>query len=159
MIQRQLEQKRGRRPELWEIAQEGEAKPEDMDVLLCLLQHPISLEAPCSEDQPGRCLGDFLPDDSRPAVDDRLQQEGLQAEIKRILCTLTAPEAQVLCMYYGLDGQEPMTLEGIGVCMGRTRERVRQIKEKALQKLRHSSRNQVLKEYFLSAEEHRGGRS
>ena len=61
---------------------------------------------------------------------------------------LTEGEARVLKMYYGLDGHEPMTLEEIGAYVGRTRERVRQIKEKALQKLRHPARSDSLKEYY-----------
>ena len=60
----------------------------------------------------------------------------------------TEGEARVLRMYYGLDGQEGMTLEEIGTYVGRTRERVRQIKEKALQKLRHPNRSEILKEYY-----------
>ena len=81
-------------------------------------------------------------------MDEMLQQEDLKAEIKRALSKLTERESQVISMYYGLDGNKPMTLEEIGAHCGRTRERIRQIKEKTLLKLRSSSRNKALWEYF-----------
>ena len=143
-----LEQRLGRPPELDEIAAELETDPGDMDLLLRLAQRPVSLEMPCDDSEQDRCLGDLLPDESRPACDDVLSEEELKGEIKRAMHALTEGEARVLRMYYGLDGHEPMTLEEIGAYVGRTRERVRQIKEKALQKLRHPTRSEVLKEHY-----------
>ncbi len=143
-----LEQRLGRPPELEEIADELEADPGDMDLLLRLAQRPVSLEMPCDDHEQDRCLGDLLPDESLPASDDVLSDEELKDEIRRAMHSLTEGEARVLRMYYGLDGHEPMTLEEIGTYVGRTRERVRQIKEKALQKLRHPARSEVLKEYY-----------
>ena len=119
-----------------------------MDMLLRLSQRPVSLETPCDDQEPDRCLGDLLPDDSLPACDDVLSDGELKNEIQTAMDALTEGEARVLNMYYGLDGQEPMTLEEIGTYVGRTRERVRQIKEKALQKLRHPNRSEILKEYY-----------
>ena len=72
----------------------------------------------------------------------------MSCQIQTVMGALTEGEARVLSMYYGLDGQEGMTLEEIGTYVGRTRERVRQIKEKALQKLRHPNRSEILKEYY-----------
>ena len=143
-----LEQRLGRPPENEEIAAELDLNPKDMDMLLRLAQRPVSLETPCDDNEPERCLGDLLPDETLPACDEVLSDDELKCEIQDAMDTLTEGEARVLRMYYGLDGQEPMTLEEIGTYVGRTRERVRQIKEKALQKLRHPNRSDVLKEHY-----------
>lgn len=143
-----LEQRFGRPPEVEEIAAELELETGDMDMLLRLAQRPLSLETPCDDSEPDRCFGDLIPDEGLPASDDVLSEEELREEIKEAMHALTEGEARVLRMYYGLDGHEPMTLEEIGSYVGRTRERVRQIKEKALQKLRHPARSDILKEYY-----------
>lgn len=143
-----LEQRLGRVPEVDEIAEELDSNPADMEMLLRLSQRPVSLETPCDDQEPDRCLGDLLPDESLPAFDDTLSEGELKGEIQTAMDALTEGEARVLKMYYGLDGQEPMTLEEIGTYVGRTRERVRQIKEKALQKLRHPNRSEILKEHY-----------
>ena len=143
-----LEQRLGRPPEVDEIADELEVEPGDMELLLRLAQRPVSLETPCDDSEPDRCYGDLIPDDSLPSSDEILSSDELKAEISSAMHGLTAGEARVLKMYYGLGGHEPMTLEEIGAYVGRTRERVRQIKEKALQKLRHPARSDSLKEYY-----------
>ena len=143
-----LEQRLGRAPEVEEVAAELKANPDDMEMVLRLAQRPVSLETPCDEQEPDRRLGDLLPDESLKAFDEVLSEGDLREEIQTAMGALTRGEARVLRMYYGLDGQEPMTLEEIGKYVGRTRERVRQIKEKALQKLRHPNRSEVLKEYY-----------
>ncbi len=143
-----LEQRLGRAPEVEEVAAELKANPDDMEMVLRLAQRPVSLETPCDEQEPDRRLGDLLPDETLKAFDEVLSEGNLREEIQTAMGALTGGEARVLRMYYGLDGQEPMTLEEIGKYVGRTRERVRQIKEKALQKLRHPNRSEVLKEYY-----------
>ena len=143
-----LEQRLGRPPETEEIADELNVNAKDMDLLLRLSQRPVSLETPCDDGEPDRCIGDLLPDDSLPACDDVLSEDELKDEIQEAMGALTEGEGRVLRMYYGLDGEEPMTLEEIGTYVGRTRERVRQIKEKALQKLRHPNRSDILKDYY-----------
>ncbi len=143
-----LEQRLGRAPEVEEVAAELKANPDDMEMVLRLAQRPVSLETPCDEQEPDRRLGDLLPDETLKAFDEVLSEGNLRDEIQTAMGALTHGEARVLRMYYGLDGQEPMTLEEIGKYVGRTRERVRQIKEKALQKLRHPNRSEVLKEYY-----------
>ena len=143
-----LEQRLGRPPEVDEIADELEVEPGDMELLLRLAQRPVSLETPCDDSEPDRCYGDLIPDDSLPSSDEILSSDELKAEISSAMHALTEGEARVLKMYYGLGGHEPMTLEEIGAYVGRTRERVRQIKEKALQKLRHPARSDSLKEYY-----------
>ena len=147
-ILNQLEQRFGRPPEVEEIAAELDVEASDMDMLLRLAQRPVSLETPCDESEPDRCFGDLLPDEAMQACDEVLSEEELREEIELAMDALTESEARVLRMYYGLDGNESMTLEEIGVYVGRTRERVRQIKEKALQKLRHPARSEILKEYY-----------
>ncbi len=143
-----LEQRFGRPPEVEEIAEELEVETGDMDMLLRLAQRPVSLEMPCDDNEPDRCFGDLIPDEGLQSSDDVLSEEELKEEIKEAMHALSKGEARVLRMYYGLDGHGPMTLEEIGAYVGRTRERVRQIKEKALQKLRHPARSEVLKEYY-----------
>ncbi len=143
-----LEQRLGRAPEVEEVAAELKANPDDMEMVLRLAQRPVSLETPCDEQEPDRRLGDLLPDETLKAFDEVLSEGNLREEIQTAMGALTCGEGRVLRMYYGLDGQEPMTLEEIGKYVGRTRERVRQIKEKALQKLRHPNRSEVLKEYY-----------
>ena len=143
-----LEQRLGRPPETEEVAAELEVEPGDMELLMRLAQRPVSLETPCDDSEPDRCFGDLIPDDNVPCSDEMLSEEQLKDEIQRAMHALTDGEARVLRMYYGLDGHESMTLEEIGAYVGRTRERVRQIKEKALQKLRHPARSDSLKEYY-----------
>ena len=143
-----LEQRLGRLPEVEEIADELEVEPGDMELLLRLAQRPVSLETPCDDSESDRCYGDLIPDDSLPSSDEILSSDELKAEISSAMHALTEGEARVLKMYYGLKGHEPMTLEEIGAYVGRTRERVRQIKEKALLKLRHPARSDSLKEYY-----------
>jgi RNA polymerase primary sigma factor len=143
-----LEQRLGRAPKTEEIADELQVNANDMETLLRLSQRPVSLETPCDDGEPDRCIGDLLPDHSLLACDDVLSEDELKNEIQEAMIALAEGEARVLRMYYGLDGEEPMTLEEIGTYVGRTRERVRQIKEKALQKLRHPNRSEILKEYY-----------
>ena len=143
-----LEQRLGRPPEVEEIAAELEADPADMDMLLRLAQRPVSLETPCDDAETDRCLGDLLPDEAHIPSDETVTDYELKDEIGRCMHALTEGEQRVLRMYYGLGDHEPMTLEEIGTYVGRTRERVRQIKEKALQKLRHPTRSEALKEYY-----------
>jgi len=139
-----LEQRLGRPPEVDEIADELEVEPGDMELLMRLAQRPVSLEMPCDDSEPDRTYGDLIPDDNVPCSDEVLSDEQLKGEIQRCMHALTDGEARVLKMYYGLDGHEAMTLEEIGAYVGRTRERVRQIKEKALQKLRHPAPGSVI---------------
>ena len=91
---------------------------------------------------------DVLPDDRQESPESQVMRGCLRGQIDSALRTLVGREAEILKLYFGLDGEEPMTLDQIGVRFGLTRERVRQIKEKALQKLRHPTRSEVLKEHY-----------
>ena len=141
-----LEQRFGHPVTMEELAAELECDPEEMDFLMRLTQRPISMEAPVDAAEPDRTFGDTLEDESAINGEELVVDEELKEQIRRVLGSLTEREARILRMYYGLDGRDPMTLEEIGAYVGRTRERVRQIKEKALQKLRHPQRRDLLAE-------------
>ena len=89
-----------------------------------------------------------LENDSEETPDSGLMVDSLKREVQRTLSTLTQREADVMSFYFGLNGQQAMTLEEIGEKFSLTRERVRQIKEKATRRLRHSSRSKTLKSYL-----------
>src|SRR5207245_10598427 len=94
-------------------------------------------------------LRDYLPDPQNPVPDDDIFEHALTESIEEVLATLKDREAKILRLYFGLEGQEPMTLEEIGSLLGITRERVRQIKEKALARLRHVSRARALESFLF----------
>ena len=91
---------------------------------------------------------DYLPDQYAPAPEDEAYDHALKDSVENALSSLKEREAKILRLYFGLDDQQPMTLEEIGALMGITRERVRQIKQKALIRLRHASRARFLETFF-----------
>jgi RNA polymerase primary sigma factor len=93
-------------------------------------------------------LYDILPNDTLPSPENQLMVESLRKDIDRSLSTLSSREMTVMRLYFGLNGVQPMSLEEIGGRFDLTRERVRQIKEKAIRNLRQASRNQVLRPYL-----------
>ena len=93
-------------------------------------------------------LLDYLPDTMNPTPDEQTFEKALTESIEEALSHLKERESKILRLYFGLDGSEPMTLEEIGALLGITRERVRQIKEKALSRLRHVSRARALESYL-----------
>jgi RNA polymerase primary sigma factor len=99
-------------------------------------------------DESSSTMYDVLRIGDSPAPDDQLMTESLRKEIERSLRTLTHREADVIRLYFGLNGEHPMTLEEIGERFDLTRERVRQIKEKAIRRLKHTSRSRILKGYL-----------
>lgn len=109
-----------------------------------------SLDKPLSSDEETNTLLDVLPSNETPPADDAIIREGLLIEIKRALSKLTEREADVIKMYYGIEQKESNTLEEIGTHFGMTRERIRQIKERALIRLKHHSRSAALKTYLNS---------
>lgn len=143
-----MEQELGRPPELDEIAAELEIAAKDMDLIAALSQRPLSLDRPLKVGENKESVGDLMPDESIPDPDKQLADAELKASIRGSLDRLPEQEANILRMYYGLNGHKPMTLEEIGAYYGRTRERVRQIKEKALTRLRHPQRVDGLREHY-----------
>ena len=142
-----MEQELGYQPQAGQVARELKISRADMDQYLGLAQSAVSLDDGMDGEDSER-IGDSMPDEDAPAVDDELSREEMKSNIKRALHTLTDSEARVISMYYGLDGRDSLALEGIGEHFGLTRERIRQIKERALQKLRYSSRSRTLREYL-----------
>jgi RNA polymerase primary sigma factor len=142
-----LTQELGREPTLEEIAGDLDLPEDEISHTLAMAQTHLSLDAPLVPGEDGQ-LVDYLSDHVSPGPDEDLYTEALTRSIEDALDTLNAREAQVLRLYFGLDGVDPMTLEQIGEEFGITRERVRQIKERALTRLRHQSRARFL-ETFL----------
>ena len=105
------------------------------------------MDAPLIEGEDSN-LYDVMGSDESPNPDAQLMLESLREEIRRALDTLTPREADVIKLYFGLDGTHPMTLEEIGEKFDLTRERVRQIKEKAVRRLKQTSRSKILKTYL-----------
>jgi RNA polymerase primary sigma factor len=109
----------------------------------------VSMDAPLKEgDDSASNMYDVMRTDDSPAPDKSLITESLRKEIERSLQTLTSREGDVIRLYFGLNGEHPLTLEEIGETFDLTRERVRQIKEKAIRRLKHTSRSKILKSYL-----------
>jgi RNA polymerase primary sigma factor len=143
----ELEKQFGREPSMEEIADKMEMTAYEVaDVLKTSARH-LSLDEPFKEDE-GNSLLDILESDRYAPPDETLMQESLQVEIDKVLSTLKPREAEIIRLYFGLDGDRPLTLEEIGEHFKLTRERVRQIKEKALRRLRHRSRLEPLRKYL-----------
>ena len=143
-----LQQELGREPTIEEIAEGMDIPKDEVAKTLAISRSHLSLDAPLTPGEDNKLL-DYLPDEQSPGPDDQTFERALSNSIEEVLGTLKEREAKILRLYFGLDGQEAMTLEEIGGLLGITRERVRQIKEKALARLRHVSRARSL-ESFLS---------
>ena len=142
-----LLQELGREPTVEEIAEELELSHEEVSRTLAISQTHLSLDAPLTPGEDNRLL-DYLADQFSAGPDDETYERALTNTIEEALGTLKEREGKVLRLYFGLDGQDPMTLEEIGSLLGITRERVRQIKEKALSRLRHVSRARALESFL-----------
>lgn len=143
-----LLQELGREPTVQEIAEGMDITEEEVAKTLSISQAHLSLDAPLTPGEDNKLL-DYLPDTQKLGPDDETFEHALTDSIGEVLRSLKDREARILKLYFGLENQEPMTLEEIGSLMGITRERVRQIKEKALARLRHVTRAKSL-ESFLS---------
>ena len=141
-----LLQELGREPTVEEIADDLDISREEVERTLAISQSSLSLDAPITPGEDNRLL-DYLPDQFSPGPEDEAYDQALRETIEDALSTLKEREAKILRLYFGLDDQEPMTLEEIGTLLGITRERVRQIKEKALLRLRHASRARFLETF------------
>lgn len=141
-----LLQELGREPTVEELADELDLSEDEVRRTLSLSQTHLSLDAPLTPGEDNRLL-DYLPDQFAPGPDDETYDRALLNTVEEALGTLKEREAKILRLYFGLDSQEPMTLEEIGAILGITRERVRQIKEKALLRLRHASRARFLETF------------
>ena len=141
-----FEQENERRPSIEEISQETNLPEEKVDEAMSANTRHVSVDAPFVDGDEGSLL-DILVNEASPMADRQLVIESLQAEIKQALRILNERERNVIEAFFGIDGPE-MTLEEIGEKYGLTRERVRQIKEKAIRRLREGTKNKMLKAYL-----------
>ena len=142
-----LEQSNQRPPTPEEIAQELEMTISEVKESLKNSGRHLSMDAPLVDGEDSN-LYDVLKFGESPNPEKDLLVGSLQTEIDRALETLTPREADVIRLYFGLGQQQPLTLEEIGETFELTRERVRQIKEKATRRLKHTSRSKILKTYL-----------
>jgi len=142
-----LEQTFEREPSATEIAEELEMTPFEVSDTLKISGRHISMDAPFNQGEDNRLL-DVIQNDHQPSPDHQLMNDSLKIEIGRALGSLTKREAEVVKLYFGLEREHPLTLEEIGEMFSLTRERVRQIKEKAIRRLRHTSRSRSLRAYL-----------
>jgi RNA polymerase primary sigma factor len=145
----ELEQRFERPPSAEELAEHLEISVDDVRQSMANTGRHISMDAPLMEgEESSSSMYDVLPNDDLPSPESELVKESLRREIERSLSTLTGREGDVVRLYYGLNGRHPLTLEEIGDLFDLTRERVRQIKEKAIRRLKHTSRSRMLKTYL-----------
>lgn len=142
-----LEQKYERAPLSNEIADAMDVPEHKINAALRISTKFVSMDAPLADDDDMRFL-DIYVNKEEPATDSELLRESLAQEIQRSLSTLTEKERDVINLYYGIGMNHGLTLEEIGAKFELTRERVRQIKEKAIRRLKHSSRSRLLKMYL-----------
>lgn len=143
----QLEQEYQREPTPEELSSLLELKPELIENSLNMSVLHVSMDAPLHDDDDNNLYDVMLNNDS-PSADNELLRNSLRNEIERSLSTLSEREADILRYFFGLSEYPPLTLEEIGEKLDLTRERVRQIKEKAIKKLKNKYRNQLLKSYL-----------
>jgi len=144
----ELEQEFEREPSVEELANMLEIPTEEVETTLGVAARHVSMDAPFVDGEDNSLL-DVLENDNTPGTDQHLEyDESLRQEIERSLSTLTDRQCDVIKLYFGIGVEHPMSLEDIGEKFGLTRERVRQIKDKAINKLRSASRSKLLKHYL-----------
>ncbi|RMD76366.1 MAG: sigma-70 family RNA polymerase sigma factor [Bacteroidetes bacterium] len=146
----QLEQEFEREPSAEELAEVLEISSDEVETTLSVAARHVSMDAPFVDGEDNSLL-DVLENTTTPGTDEDLEyRESLRREIERSLSTLTERQRDVVKLYFGIGVEHPMSLEDIGEKFGLTRERVRQIKDKAISKLRATNRSKLLK-YYLGA--------
>ena len=143
-----LEQEFERPPSAEELAEALEVPEEKIKESLNVSGRHVSMDAPLSTNEDGGTLIDVMVNNDTARTDSGLMAESLQREIERSLSTLTDKEREIIRLFFGIGMNHGLTLEEIGAKFNLTRERVRQIKEKAIRRLRHTSRNKLLKSYL-----------
>ena len=143
---RALQQEQADDPNPEEIVAQLDVPVSEIKETLMCGRSVRSLDATFREEEDNSLL-DVLPDERQESPENQVMRGCLRGQIDSALCDLMGREAEILRLYFGLDGEEPMTLDQIGARFGLTRERVRQIKEKALHRLRHPSRCDQLRTY------------
>ena len=148
---KQLQHELGRKPDIDEIADQMDISVEEINEALSSFSHCISLDVPFNHDD-ARSLLDLLPDEMQTAPDESTMLQFLKSDVGKVLDTLPDREAEVIRLYFGVGAERAHTLEEIGIRFGLTRERIRQIKERALQRLRHATRSGKLSPYLRDDE-------
>jgi len=143
-----LEQEYERPPSAEELAEVLEVPEDKIKESMKVAGRHVSMDAPLSSSEDGGTLMDVMANSDSPKADRLLMAESLQKEIERSLSTLTDKEREIIRLFFGIGMNHGLTLEEIGAKFNLTRERVRQIKEKAIRRLRHTSRNKLLKAYL-----------
>jgi RNA polymerase primary sigma factor len=143
-----LEQEFERPPSAEELAEALEVPEDKIKESLNVSGRHVSMDAPLTTNDDGGTLMDVMANPDSPRTDHMLMAESLQKEIERSLSTLTDKEREIIRLFFGIGMNHGLTLEEIGAKFNLTRERVRQIKEKAIRRLRHTSRNKLLKSYL-----------
>ncbi len=143
---RQLEQEHGRKPTPEEIAERMGLEPRKVQWMLKVSWRPMSLERPVGEEEDSE-LGSFIEDQSTPTPTQSAYQNLLRERVEEVLGTLTAREARILRLRFGLQNGRSYTLEEVGQKFGLTRERIRQIEGRALRRLRHPRRSRQLRDF------------
>jgi len=145
----ELEQMYERPPSAAELADALECSVEEVRQSLKNSGRHVSMDASLVEGEDSSFnMYDLLPNDSLPGPENELTKDSLRKDIERSLRTLTMREGEIVRLYFGLNGKYPLTLEEIGDQFELTRERVRQIKEKAIRRLKKTSRSNILKTYL-----------
>jgi RNA polymerase primary sigma factor len=143
--ERKLRAEFGREPYAWEIANELELEPEEVESIRRSSQPPVSLEKPVGDEEESE-FGHFLTDENEALPDEVAEEELRKAALRRVLGSLSPRERRVLELRYGLDGEHPRTLDEVGRTFNVTRERIRQIENQSLKKLRALAEAQALKD-------------
>jgi RNA polymerase primary sigma factor len=146
-VSSRLEQELERTPSASEIAESLDLPENKVDAVLKISTHYVSMDAPLIEDEDTKFIDVFINNDG-PATDESLIIESLNSEIQRTLATLSDKEREVLNLFYGIGVNHSLTLDEIGAKFDLSRERVRQIKEKAIRRLKNTSRSRLLKAYL-----------
>ncbi|GAB6067448.1 RNA polymerase sigma factor RpoD [Methylothermus subterraneus] len=146
-VSRQMLQEMGREPTPEELARRMDMPEDKVRKVLKIAKEPISMETPIGDDEDSH-LGDFIEDSKAMSPVEAATIEGLREAMQNVLSSLTAREAKVLRMRFGIDMNTDHTLEEVGKQFDVTRERIRQIEAKALRKLRHPSRSEVLRSFL-----------
>jgi RNA polymerase primary sigma factor len=146
-ISRQMLQEMGREPTPEELGERMDMPEDKVRKVLKIAKEPISMETPIGDDEDSH-LGDFIEDNTIHSPVDAATGQGLQEATKEVLAGLTAREAKVLRMRFGIDMNTDHTLEEVGKQFDVTRERIRQIEAKALRKLRHPTRSDYLRSFL-----------
>ena len=148
-VSSQLLHRNGHEPTAEEIADEMGVSVDKVREIMRVAQEPVSLETPIGEEEDSH-LGDFIPDEEAPVPAEAAYHTLLREQLGDVLGTLTPREEKVLRLRFGLEDGRPRTLEEVGKEFNVTRERIRQIEAKALRKLRHPVRSQILRSYYES---------